>query len=256
MSNSRLTDQEFMRYNRHVMVDKLGEQGQLILKQAHVLIVGLGGLGCPAAQYLAASGVGRLTLVDHDIIEISNLQRQILFTQEDIGQSKVTVAKQRLQTQNPFVSINTIDAPIEEIFDHTIHRSWSTFDLVLDCSDNQPTRLFINKQCAKAAVPLVSAAAIQGKGQLMSFDYAKHNSPCYQCLFPDTDVQTKQSCQHSGVLSTLLAVVGGLQANLALLTLLGKNPKLNTLLTIDAFSLEQKEFVLTTDPDCPNHDNR
>lgn len=248
----RLTDQEFLRYNRHVMVDSIGETGQIMLKNANVLIVGIGGLGCPVAQYLVASGVGSLTLVDHDNVELSNLQRQILFAEADIGKSKAEVAKTKLNQLNPLVNIKTIKTDIQSAV--TAKKlSWLDLDLVLDCSDNKETRLFVNQHCLDNQVPLVSGAATQQQGQLVSFDYATERSPCYECLFPSDQPSVANNCQSAGVMSTLLAVIGGWQANLAILTLLNKNPKLNKLITINALTLQQNEYSIKQDSSCSVH---
>lgn len=251
-SNERLTDKEFMRYNRHIMVESIGEKGQLRLKNAHVLVVGLGGLGCPVAQYLSASGVGHLTLVDHDVVELSNLQRQILFTHEELNQAKVTVAQKALTKQNPLTNIQAFQNKIQELVSQS-PSLWSDFDLVLDCSDNKDTRLFLNRACFANKRRLITAAAARTQGQLMSFDFTEPSSPCLECVFPKDLPAPKNNCQNAGVLSTLLAVIGGLQANLAIMTLLGQHTKFNKLYTFDAMSLKQAEFKITFDDQCPVH---
>lgn len=271
LTGSRLTDQEFMRYNRHVMADNIGEVGQLKIKNSSVVIIGMGGLGCPASQYLAASGVGKLTLIDHDIIETSNLQRQVLYTEQDIGKYKVDVARQRLQSLNPLIEIKAIE---QSVFDINLSDLFDTADIVLDCTDNADTRHFINANSVQAKVKLVSASAIQGQGQLVSFDFTsrslphstpastptsastptatstvKKAGPCYQCLFP-AGVTQDLSCSTSGVFSPLLGVLGSLQATEALRLILGNSNNLNKLILFDAWGMEFKSFAINKDSEC------
>ena len=241
-----LTDQEFMRYNRHIMVEKIGEKGQVALKNSKVAIIGVGGLGCPAALYLAASGVGELSLIDHDKIELSNLQRQILFNQDDIGKAKVKVAKTKLTALNPLCEITAYDA---SIFDLDLSAIIASHDLVLDCTDSSKTRLFINRVCQQEGVKLVSASAIQGAGQLVSFDFSLHPSPCYQCVFPDDQGRTL-NCSSAGVLSPLLGVMGSLQATEALRLLLGYQDNVNKLMLFDAWGMSTRSFNVTSAPHC------
>ena len=244
---SGLNDKEFLRYHRHVMVSQIGEEGQLKFKNAKVLVVGMGGLGCPAAMYLAASGVGELTLVDMDTIETSNLQRQVLYCQEDIGKLKVEVAKTRLKAQNPFISVNIID---DSIFDIDLYQVMEGVDLVLDCTDSAKTRKFVNQLCFETKTPLVSASAIQGSGQLVSFDYATDDAPCYECLFP---VQGEQvlNCSTAGVFSPVLGVMGSLLATEALRILLGQTDNLHKLSLFDAWGVMFQKFNVKKDPACP-----
>ena len=241
-----LSDKEFMRYNRHIMVDKIGEQGQLTFKHAKVAIVGIGGLGCPAAQYLVASGIGHLILIDHDHIELSNLQRQILFSTEDIGRSKAATAQKKLQPLNPHCQITALT---QSVFDTELDVLLDDVDLVLDCTDNPNTRQFINQACVDSGVKLVSASAIQGAGQMISFDFSTPDSPCYQCLFSDVDEQPN-NCQTSGVFSPLLGVMGSLQATEALRLLLGITNNLNKLMLFDAFGMEIRQFKVAKDSQC------
>jgi molybdopterin/thiamine biosynthesis adenylyltransferase len=215
----------------------------------------MGGLGCPASQYLAASGVGHITLIDHDIIETSNLQRQVLYTEQDIGKYKVDIARQRLKSLNPLIDIKGIkqsffDIYLSELFDNT--------DFVLDCSDNASTRHFINATAVESKIKLVSASAIQGQGQLISFDFTSHSSstsstskagPCYQCLFPAGATQNL-NCSTSGVFSPVLGVLGSLQATEALRLILGHTNNLNKLILFDAWGMEFKRFTIKQDPQC------
>lgn len=241
-----LTAQEFIRYNRHIMVDKIGEKGQLKLKRSRVLIIGMGGLGCPSAQYLAASGIGSLTIVDNDVIELSNLQRQILYCDDDLGSTKVDSAKSSLQAINPHCQINVIN---KSVFDIDLPILLDEVDVVLDCTDNPKTRLFINQSCVDAGVFLVSASAIQGAGQLVAFDFSVPSSPCYQCIFPESAEQT-MNCSTSGVLSPLLGVMGSLQATEAIRIILGISNNLNKLTLFDAWSMETRSFKVVKSPNC------
>lgn len=241
-----LTGQEFIRYNRHIMVDKIGEQGQLKLKNSKVLIIGMGGLGCPAAQYLAASGIGQLTLIDLDDIEISNLQRQVLYTTEDVGKAKVDVAKSRLSALNPHCKITAVKA---SIFDIDLALLLSEVDIVLDCTDSAKTRKHINQTSHQAGVILVSASAIQGSGQLVSFDFSTPASPCYACIFPDSEEQT-QNCSTAGVLSPILGVMGSLQATETIRLLLGMDNNLNRLTLVDAWDMETRYFGVKKSANC------
>lgn len=243
---SQLNDQQFMRYNRHIMMEKIGEVGQAKIISSRVLVIGMGGLGCPAAQYLTASGVGVLTLVDHDRIEISNLQRQILYTTDDIGQHKVSVAQRKLQALNPLITIEAIDA---SIFDLDLAALIAQHDIILDCTDSPKTRLVINQECFRAKKKLVSASAIQGSGQLISFDFSDVDSPCYQCLFPPS-VKTPNNCSTSGVLSPILGVLGSMQATECLRLLLGDKSNINQLLLFDAWDMSQRKFKLAKSAQC------
>lgn len=241
-----LTGQEFIRYNRHIMVDKIGEQGQLTLKNSRIAIIGMGGLGCPVAQYLVASGVGHITLVDHDLIELSNLQRQVLYCNDDLGQAKVAVAKNKLAKLNPHCSIDAIQ---ESIFDLDLAQLLAHIDLVIDCTDSAKTRQRINQAAVLAGIMLVSGSAIQGAGQLVSFDFSNSDSPCYQCIFPDSTEQT-MNCSTAGVLSPLLGIIGSLQATEAIRLLLGMSNNLNKLSVFDAWTMATTSFNVTKAKDC------
>ncbi|WP_299264693.1 HesA/MoeB/ThiF family protein [uncultured Psychrosphaera sp.] len=262
--NERLTDRQFMRYNRHIMADNIGEAGQLAITKAKVVIIGMGGLGCPASQYLAASGVGHITLIDHDIIETSNLQRQVLFTEQDIGKYKVDIARQRLKSLNPLIEIKAIK---QSVFNTNLSELFDSTDIVLDCTDSAKTRHFINAAAVESKIKLVSASAIQGQGQLVSFDFTSHSSakspsttspsspsapstnPCYQCLFPAGATQNL-NCSTSGVFSPVLGVLGSLQATEALRLILGNTNNLNKLILFDAWGMEFKRFAINKDPQC------
>lgn len=245
-----LNDQEFMRYNRHVMLDKVGMDGQVAFKNARVLIVGMGGLGCPASQYLAASGIGQLTIIDNDVIETSNLQRQILYTASDVGHSKVETAKKRLNQINPLCNVTAIN---DSVFDIDLAQILNDIDIVLDCTDSLKTRTFINQQCVASKVKLVSASAIQGAGQLVSFDFTAPDSPCYQCIF-STMEPPKLNCSTAGVFSPLLGVMGSMQASQCLNILLsaadGQFNRHNKLYLYDAWGNQMNQFNVKKDAAC------
>ncbi|MGB1199242.1 MAG: HesA/MoeB/ThiF family protein [Thalassotalea sp.] len=241
-----LTDKEYLRFSRHIMLDEIGEAGQVTIKNAHVLIVGMGGLGCAAAQYLASAGIGKLTLIDNDNVERSNLQRQILYTDADIRSAKVVAAKNKLTLINPQLKITTFE---QSVFDIALPEQLTNVDVVLDCTDNIDTRYFINQACVVAHTKLVSAAAIQGTGQLISFDFSQQRSPCYQCLVPEKPSAIR-NCSSLGVLSPLLGVMGSLQATEVFRLILGQHKQLNQLLIFDAWKMTFNSFTLTADPKC------
>lgn len=205
-----LTDLEFIRYNRQLMLPGFGEAAQLKLKQSKVLLIGCGGLGNAASQYLVSSGIGQLTLVDGDKVELSNLQRQLLFRDSDKGFNKAKMAARQLKQLNPHVQIK----PVERHFsaDNAATLLANT-DWVLDCTDNFKSRKLINQLCQHHQISLISAAAIAQQGQLMLWPFAYTPSPCYQCLFPDLTDQSG-NCSSLGVLAPLLGIIGSMQAML------------------------------------------
>ena len=175
-----LTDQAFLRYNRHIMLADIGESGQRAICDSKVVIVGMGGLGCPVAQYLAASGVGELLLVDEDSVEISNLQRQILFSNNDIGRLKVDAAQARLTALNPLVKVRTSATKIASVEPHLLEG----VDVLVDCTDNPDARHFVNQLAMSLSCRLVSGAATGFEGQVVCFDFSRQASPCYHCIYP------------------------------------------------------------------------
>lgn len=242
-----LSDQEVLRYNRQISLNQFDFEGQEALKQSKVLIIGLGGLGCSAAQYLTASGVGTLTLVDDDCVELSNLHRQILHTDEDIGKLKVISAKQTLQQLNPLANLNVIERRLNDdellslIKEHT---------LVLDASDNLTTRNQLNRVCFKIKKTLISGAAIRMEGQVLVFDYTDSDTPCYQC-FSSLFSVGEQTCVESGVMPPLVGIVGATQAMQAIkmLTNLGSTKK-GIILMLDAMTMSWREMKITKLPSC------
>jgi adenylyltransferase/sulfurtransferase len=241
-----LTDAEALRYNRQIILRGFDFDGQEKLKAARVLIVGLGGLGCAAAPYLAAAGVGHLTLVDFDTVSLSNLQRQILHRDARIGMAKVDSARIELSAINPHIHIDAVDGQLD---DEQMAAQIVANDLVLDCTDNVATRDRLNRLCHAQRKPLVSGAAIRMEGQLSVFTY-QADEPCYRCLsrlFGDNAL----TCVEAGVMAPLVGTIGTLQAMEAikLLTQYGQ-PLTGKLLMFDAMTMQFREMKLPKDPQC------
>ncbi|WOH37127.1 HesA/MoeB/ThiF family protein [Thalassotalea fonticola] len=246
-----LSDQEYIRYSRQVMLEQVGEQGQITLKNSHIIVVGLGGLGCPALQYLAAAGIGELTLIDDDVVDLSNLQRQVLYRSNHIGKAKVEAAEQQLYGLNSQVKINAINKKVEQV---NLVKLLEKAGLLLDCTDNANSRYFINQACQQAGVTLVSAAAIGGNGQLAVFNFNQHKSPCYRCLYPDLEQQdTALNCQNTGVFGPVLGVMGSLQAIEAIKLLVQPGQvTANKLMLFDAWQLKFNAIKLSHNSLCPS----
>lgn len=242
-----MNDEQLLRYSRQIMLPQVDIAGQQSLLSARVLIVGVGGLGCPAAMYLAASGVGTLVLADFDRVELSNLQRQIAHTENTLGQLKVDSAAQMLRALNSTIQIETL---AESLAEDALLQQVCQADVVLDCSDNFGTRMAVNKACVEMRTPLVSGAAIRLEGQLAVFDRRNSDSPCYACLY-DVDADENLTCSESGVLAPLVGVIGSMQALEAVKLLsgfkLGSHGKLSLL---DADSLQWRQLNLPKDPAC------
>ena len=240
------------RYSRHLRLAEVGAEGQRRLQDAHVLLVGAGGLGSPVAFYLAAAGVGRLRLVDDDVVDRSNLQRQILHTEASIGAAKVESARDRLLALNPRVRV---EAVCERVTPDNVERLLDGTDVVVDGSDNFPLRYLLNDACVKLCKPLVHGAVQRFEGQASVFDAGRHRGrcPCYRCLFPEPPPpQFAPSCAEAGVLGVLPGIVGLLQATEAIKLLLGVGETLaGRLLQFDALSMRFREVRLAPDPDCP-----
>ncbi len=244
-----MNDEQLLRYSRQVMVSQVDIAGQEKFLAARVLIIGLGGLGCPAAMYLAASGVGSLILADFDKVESSNLQRQIAHSENTVGELKVESAATMLRGLNSDIKIITINAALEgEALLREVHNS----DVVLDCSDNFSTRMAVNKACVEARTPLVSGAAIRLEGQLAVFDSRNDDSPCYACLYDlDEDYNENLTCSESGVLAPLVGVIGSMQALEALKLLANfDQSSMGKLSLLDAARLEWRQLSLQKDPSC------
>lgn len=241
-----LSDKEQLRYSRHLMLKEVGLNGQLKLKAAHVVVIGAGGLGSPALLYLAASGVGELTLLDDDKVELSNLQRQVLYKVNHLGQQKVSAAGKVLTSLNNQITVNAIS---QQLTQENAEQVFKGATLILDCSDNFTTRYTVNRFCLKAGIPLVSGAAIASEGQLMCFDFRQPQSPCYGCLFPEQPQQQTLNCDNAGVLSPLLGVMGSMQALLTVNLILGHHQG-SQFIRFDGLTLAQQQFSLTKSTHC------
>jgi len=243
-----MNDEQLLRYSRHLMLNGFDVAGQEALLAARVLIVGLGGLGSPAAMYLAAAGVGNLVLADNDVVELSNLQRQIAHKTASIGRNKVESARQTLLELNPGIRVETVTGRLEGA---ALEQLVAGCTAVLDCSDNFSTRFALNAACHHHRVPLVSGAAIRTEAQLSVFDPRDPAAPCYRCLYLD-GVDTDLSCSESGVMAPLVGIVGSMQALECIKVLSGfGQPLVGRLLLIDAATLQIRTLVLQKNPDCP-----
>ncbi len=244
-----MDDAQLLRYSRHILLDELGVEGQQRLLDSHALILGAGGLGSPVALYLAASGVGRITLVDDDTVDLTNLQRQIAHTTERVGQPKVDSARESMLALNPTVQVQTLQRRADEA---ALMRLVADTDVVIDGCDNFATRHAVNRACVQHAVPLVSGAVIRLDGQLTTYDTRDATSPCYACLFPPDQAPEEVRCSTLGVLAPLVGVIGTLQATEAVKLLTGVGRRLvGRLQLLDGRSLEWTEMRLRRQPDCP-----
>jgi len=247
-----MTDEELLRYSRHILLDEIGVDGQARLRAAHALVIGAGGLGSPAAFYLASAGVGTLTLVDGDRVDLTNLQRQILHTTERIGQPKAESGRRTLEAINPQVRIAALAARVAgERLDELVQRA----TVVLDCSDNFATRHAINRACVAHRRPLVSGAAVRFDGQLSVFDLRQPQSGCYACLFPEGEGQD-EPCAVMGVFAPLTGIVGSLQAAEALKLAAAERGAIGEsmqgrLLLLDALAMNFRTVRVPRDPRCP-----
>lgn len=242
-----MSPDEAQRYSRQTILPGFGETKQERLRQARVLIVGLGGLGSPAAIYLAAAGVGRLLLADFDAVDLSNLQRQILHRTHDVGRTKVDSAIETLQALNPHCELIPVKRSLGAA---QLAELAQQVDLVVDASDNFQTRYAVNAACVRAEVPLVSGAAIRAEGQVAVFA-AGSGQPCYQCLYPDQGAEGER-CAREGVLAPLVGIIGSIQATEAIKVLTGYGkPLTSRLLLLDAQTMESRTLAIPADPHCP-----
>lgn len=235
------------RYARHIGLSQIGTSGQNSLLESHALIVGIGGLGSPVALYLTAAGIGELTLCDYDRVDLSNLQRQVLHTTGDIGELKTESATASLKAINPDVKINTIDYFADEEELGEIAQSAS---IILDCTDNFESRFGLNRISRAANIPLVSGAAIRWEGQVTTFDPREANSPCYHCLYPGSDLRDA-SCAMEGVVAPLVGVIGTMQAQAAMNSLMDLPSLVGKVLLYDAYQMEWHTITLKRNPQCP-----
>ncbi len=243
-----MNTQQEQRYARHIALPHIGISGQEQLLASRILIIGMGGLGAPASIYLATAGIGHLVLSDYDWVELSNLQRQIIHRQVDIGSSKVASAQQHLLSLNPEIEITGLDYQLE---DEELLNQVQQADVVLDCSDNFSTRFAVNRACMSAKTPLVSGAAIRYEGQIAVFNPLVPDSPCYQCLYQDMGDEG-DTCSRLGILSPMVGVIGSLQAMEAIKVLLKIGEDLcGRLLLVDGFTQEWRRLTVRKDPACP-----
>lgn len=242
-----MKDEALLRYSRQIMLPEMDVAGQQKLVDASVLVVGMGGLGCPVAMYLAAAGVGHLILADDDTVELTNLQRQIAHSQDDVGKSKVESVQATLLGLNPDVRLTLVHDRLEgEALDAAVAQA----DLVLDCCDNFTTRFDVNRSCIQQKVPLVSGAAIRMEGQVAVFDMNDAESPCYHCLYQDGD-DADASCATNGVMAPVVGIIGSVQAMEAIKLIAGIGESLaGRLLLLDAKAMQWREMKLPRDPKC------
>ena len=243
-----MDDSQLLRYSRHILLPEIGIEGQQSFLDARVLILGTGGLGSPAAMFLAASGVGSLTLCDDDQVDLTNLQRQLAHRTASIGIAKVESARQTLNAINPEVRVFTRQERADEA---SLTDLVAGADIVLDCSDNFPTRYALNRVCATARKPLVSGAATRFDGQVSVFDFRRPDSHCYNCLYPEDSEAEETRCAVMGVFAPLVGIVGSMQAAEALKLLAGIDSTLHgKLLTLDALTMQPRVMKLARDPQC------
>ncbi|MFT5592609.1 MAG: molybdopterin/thiamine biosynthesis adenylyltransferase [Oceanicoccus sp.] len=243
-----MNDQELERYSRHLLLPQLDYDGQQALLNSHVLILGLGGLGASASQYLAGSGIGRLTLLDPDTVELSNLHRQVVHSENTLNMNKAQSAQQQLQQLNSSITIEAIDHLLD---DNQLLALINSVDVVVDCTDNSASRMMHNKICIQTKTPLVSAAAIRFEGQLMVVDPREDNAPCYQCVYPDLSGQ-QDTCSQSGILSPVVGLMGVMQAleTVKLISKIG-SPSIGKLVSFDALDLSMRSFSVSKNINCP-----
>jgi len=244
-----MNDQQLLRYARHILLDDLGIEGQEKFLAAHALIIGAGGLGSPAALYLATAGVGHIVLADDDSVELSNLQRQLLHTTASLGRPKAESGRDMLAAFNPET---TVQARVERLDGTALDAAVAAADVVLDCTDNFATRHAINRACVHHRKPLVSGAAIRFDGQVSVYDLRDDGAPCYHCLFPEADDVDEVSCATTGVFAPLVGIIGSMQAAEALKVLAGVGRTLaGRLLQLDLRDMGWHSVNVRRDPECP-----
>ena len=243
-----MTDEQLLRYSRHILLDALGIEGQQGILDTHALIIGAGGLGSPAALYLASAGIGKITIVDDDVVDLTNLQRQIIHSESRVGMAKAVSAQIGLAALNSAVNV----VPVQKrLAGAELDALVATADIVLDCTDNFATRHAINRACVQHKKPLVSGAAIRFDGQVSVFDLRRDDAPCYHCLFPEGDEVEEIRCAVMGVFAPLTGIVGTMQAAEALKLAAGIGESLNgRLLLLDALQMEWRTVKFKKDPAC------
>jgi molybdopterin/thiamine biosynthesis adenylyltransferase len=244
-----MTDDDLLRYSRHILLDEIGIEGQQKLQSAHALVIGAGGLGSPVALYLGTAGVGRITLVDHDTVDLTNLQRQIAHNMARVGTPKAESARSAMLAINPTLDVRTICQRADAASLDTLV---AEADVVLDCSDNFATRQAVNAACVRHRTPLVAGAAIRFDGQISVYDTRQPEAPCYACIFPPDATTEEAHCALMGVFAPLVGIVGTTQAAEALKLLAGVGESLaGRLLMLDARSMHWDEIRLARQADCP-----
>ena len=244
-----MRDDQLLRYSRHILLNEWGVDGQERVSQSHALVVGAGGLGCPAALYLASAGVGQITLIDHDVVDVTNLQRQIAHTQDRVGQLKVESLKKAIEQINPEVQVQCIAQRADSVL---LNHHVALADVVLDCTDNFETRHAINLACVQHHKPLVSGSALRMDGQVAVYDIRQSQAPCYACVFPPTHQFEETRCATMGVLAPLVGIIGSLQATEALKILSGMGASLaGQLILFNAQFMEWQTLQTHRHVQCP-----
>jgi molybdopterin/thiamine biosynthesis adenylyltransferase len=244
-----MNDDQLLRYSRHILVDEIGIEAQQRFLDAHAMIIGAGGLGAPAAMYLAAAGIGEITLVDADTVDLTNLQRQIVHATASVGEPKVESARKTLAALNPGVKVNMVAIRADaQWLKNNVPRA----TVVLDCTDNFATRHAINAACFAHGVPLVSGAALRFDGQISTFDFRSAESPCYACVFPPDDAFEEVACSTMGVFSPTVGIIGTMQAAEALRLIGGFGTTLQgRLMMLDSLRMEWNTMRIARQPECP-----
>ncbi len=244
-----MRDDQLLRYSRHILLNEWGVDGQERVSQSHALVVGAGGLGSPAALYLASAGVGQITLIDHDVVDVTNLQRQIAHTQDRVGQLKVESLKKATEQINPEVQVQCIAQRADSVL---LNHHVALADVVLDCTDNFETRHAINLACVQHNKPLVSGSALRMDGQVAVYDVRQSQAPCYACVFPPTQQFEETRCATMGVLAPLVGIIGSLQATEALKILSGMGASLaGQLILFNAQFMEWQTLQTHRHVQCP-----
>ena len=244
-----MNDEQLLRYSRHLLLEDIDVEGQEKLLRAHAVIVGAGGLGSAAAPYLAAAGVGKITLVDHDVVELTNLQRQIMHCESMVGKSKVHSGKQFLGQLNSSIQVDIVQ---EKIANDLLAKLLPTVNVVLDCTDNFKTRQLINAACVHHQTPLVSGSALRFDGQVAVFDPRIPSSPCYACIFSPEEEFEEVSCSTMGIFSPLVGIIGAIQAAQALQVMIGFGESLlGRMLLWNARTTQIDQIKIARNPDCP-----
>ena len=247
-----MNDDQLLRYSRQIMLPSIDIEGQQALLDSRVLVIGMGGLGSPVGLYLAAAGVGHLVISDFDDVDLSNLQRQVAHTSDNIGLAKVESAKQSFHAINPLIKITALNKKLE---DAELLEQVKQADIVIDCCDNFETRFAINDVCVAAKTPLVSGAAIRFEGQISVFDSRDKTCPCYNCLYP-RDGAVAQSCSDNGVIAPITGIIGSMQALEAIKVLTGAGKSLQgRVLLLDGLSMDWQSMTLPRNPNCPTCSN-